>query len=293
MRRSALLFDLHNRPTSVFTLFLRDVQIPGDDLSTIDEALQKRFFQKGPDGQPLERWELKEVKTSCSRNQLMRHLAACGFLLSTDPESSSYTRAGWPGALASRAAARLLDLLKAWDKCVWWQEIIAFGSYRPLQPDKENFENCCLALGIDPAARISITNKDLWNKINPQTEIDMMNFLWQTAIYNYVSPALDRVPVVFVGTPMKPPVKEGGPLVRPNTEDTINDWLRSNPTPGSMLVSSGAPYGMAQDEAFWSLLPQGHTIETFGHTAPDLPIESFMREVAGCVHRIRQTRLGS
>ena len=58
-----------------------------------------------------------------------------------------------------------------------------------------------------------------------------------------------------------------------------------------MLVSSGAPYGMAQDEAFWMILaPHKHTVETFGHAAPEFPVETLMREVAGCVHRIRRAR---
>ena len=90
---------------------------------------------------------------------------------------------------------------------------------------------------------------------------------------------------------MKPPAKEGGPPVRPTTEDTVLEWLKSNPKPGPVLLSSGAPYGMAMDEAFWMLLePHGFTVETFGHAAPDLPIENLMREVAGTVNRIRRAR---
>ena len=292
MRRSALLFDLHNRPTSVFTLFLRDVQIPGDDLSTIDDALQQRFFQKGPDGQPLERWELKEVEVA-STDRIKQHLSSCGFFNETKPSGKKYTYAAWPGALVTRATVRLFDLVDTWINGVRWEKTIVFGGKRSLQADKESYEMCCKALTVSPEDG---TAHSLWQTINPQTELDMMRWLW--ANFGYPARGKDQDifsanRVIFVDAPMKPSLKEGGPLVRPNTEDTINDWLRSNPTPGSMLVSSGAPYGMAQDEAFWSLLPQGHTIETFGHTAPDLPIESFMREVAGCVHRIRQTRLGS
>lgn len=100
------------------------------------------------------------------------------------------------------------------------------------------------------------------------------------------------VRAIFIDAPMKPAPKEGGQPVRPNTEDTILHWLETEkPEPGSMLVSSGAPYGMAQDEAFQALLgPLGFSIETFGHVAPNLPIENFMREVAGCVNRIFHTR---
>lgn len=288
MRRSLLLFGSDNRPTEVFAPFLRDVHVPGDDLTSIDVALQKRFFQKGPDGQPLERWELKEVEVLCPPERIRQHLAACGFLNETKPAAMSYTYAAWPGGLVFRAAVRLNDLVNAWNNGVRWEQTIVFGGKRPLQPDKENYEQCCKVLGVDvqdEAARNS------WERINPQTELDMMRWVWENlpAIVN-----TGMAEAVFVDAPMKPPTKEGGQPVRPSTEDTVQEWLRSNPKPGSVLLSSGAPYGMAQDEALWMLLePHGFTIETFGHAAPTLPIENFMREVAGCVNRVRKARLGS
>lgn len=286
MRRSALLFDPSNCPTPAFSIFLKDISVPGDDLISIDEALQKRFFQKGPNGQPLERWELKEVETKCPQELIMNHLKNCGFVEETLPDDDQFDYAAWPGALAPRAAVRFCDLLNGWLVPVLWKETIAFGGKRPLQPEKESFAKCCDALNIPHEDKYA----SLWSQLNPQTELDIMKFLWAAAIVqnDYSIP-----PVLFIDAPMKPPIKEGGLPVRPNTEDTIHEWLRSNPAPGSILLSSGAPYGMAQDETFWKLLgPLGFTVETFGHAAPDLPIETFMREVAGCVHQIRAARLG-
>lgn len=288
MRRSSLLFGSDNRPTEAFAAFLHDVQVPGDGLVSVDTALQKRFFQKGPDGSPLERWELKEVEMRCPKERILQHLAACGFFAGTQPERMVYDRAAWPGALVIRAAARLQDLFDACKHGVRWLETIVFGGKRPLQPDKESFEKCCETLDIGGAELVAA--RMWWEDINPQTELDMMKWILR------VSTLPDYFPeTIFIDAPMKPPIKEGGPPVRPSTEDTIQTWLQNNPTPGSMLLSSGAPYGMAQDEAFWMLLePHGHTVETFGHEAPaDLPIENFMREVAGCVSRIRKARLGA
>ncbi|HBE90326.1 MAG: hypothetical protein A3G57_03060 [Candidatus Andersenbacteria bacterium RIFCSPLOWO2_12_FULL_45_8] len=303
MRRSALLFDLHNRPTSVFTLFLRDVQIPGDDLSTIDDALQQRFFQKTPDGQPLERWELKEVEVACSTDRIKQHLSTCGFMEKTQPNEKVCAYAAWPGALVIRAVARLNNLARAWEDGVRWEKTIVFGGKRPLQPDKEGYEACCKAIGIEPHAYFDGFDREdevlrevlapslyLWHKMKLETELDMMRWLWEQVD---MPPELRALPVTFVDAPMKPSGIEGYPPIRPNTEDTIREWLISNPAPGSILLSSGAPYGMAQDETFWKLLgPHGFTVTTFGHAAPNLPVESFMREVAGCVHQIRQARLG-
>lgn len=288
MRRSQLLFDSCNFPTDHFQYFLRDMGIPGHDLTTIDDALQQRFFQKDKEtGQPLERWELKEVELNCPRARILQHLGNCGFLYETKPTGNHYTYAAWPGALAPRAAARFKDLWNVYLSGTTWQSTIVFGSKRPLQPDKESFTQCCIALGLDHLNPFVV---DAWEFLNPQTELDMMRFMWQASSIH--RPIFWKA--IFVNAPMKPPAMIGGPPVRPNTEDTIKAWLQSRPVPGTMLLSSGAPYGMAQDEAFRFLLePDRFVVDTFGHSAPDLPIETFMREVAGCVHRIRITQLGS
>lgn len=292
MRRSSLLFGSDNHPTEALAAFLYDVQVPGDDLASINNSLQQRFFQKGLGGQPLERWELKEIEVNCPLDRIRQHLAACGFLNETRPSASIYTYAAWPGGLALRSAVRLQDLINAWCDGVRWRETIVFGGKRPLQPDKESFEKCCEVLGIDTPHQVSAGIS--WNTINPQTELEMMQFLWDAL--PLLPKELRATPITFVDAPMKPPEKEGGQPVRPSTEDTVQEWLRSGPKywSGTMLLSSGAPYGMAQDEAFAMLLePHGFTVETFGHAAPDLPIENLMREVAGCVNRIKRARLGS
>ena len=286
MRRSTLLFDQSNQSTPAFRDFLKDVGIPGTSLADIDSALQKRFFQKDPvTQQPLERWELKEVEVACPPERIKQHLAACGFLNETNPSNKVYDYAAWPGALITRAVVRLSDLIAVWaNDGVRWKQTIVFGGKRPLQSDKENYIQCCKALNAEsehPNVRAS------WQRINPQTELDIMKWLWE----NMPGPRDCMENVVFVDAPMKSPVKEGGQPIRPNTEDTILEWLKGKPNPGSMLLSSGAPYGMAMDEAFWMLLkPHGFTVETFGHAAPDLPIENLMREAAGAVNRIRRAR---
>lgn len=299
MRRSDLLFTSAGRPTEAFAAFLKDVQVPGNDLPSIDDSLQIRFFQKKDDGKPKERWELAKIVISCSEDRIRQHLAACGFMNKTEPSRRRYKRAAWPGALVVRAAARLSDLVNAWNSGVRWNETVVFAGKRPLQQAKENSVECCKALGIDVDEETEA--KDyvrLWDSIRPETELEMMRFLLEAASLENSEPGalvlpleLLELPVTFVDAPMKPPLQPDGEPVRPTTEDTILAWLEDEPEPGSMFVSSGAPYGMAQDEAFWMLLePHGHTVETFGHAAPDLPIENFMREVAGTVNRIRRAR---
>jgi hypothetical protein len=291
IRRSYNLFGVdHNFPTDRFAAFMRDIGIPGTDLAEIDAALQARFFQKKPGtNEPLERWELNEVQINCPPERIKEHLAVCGFINETKPSQQQYDYAAWPGALVTRATARLDDLYNAWESGVHWKQLIIFGGKRPLQTDKENLEACCRTLNITGTEQLHIA-RCWWDQLKPQTELGLMEWIYRQSLEIH-EPMKDSEYPVFVDAPMKPPVKEGGPPVRPTTEDTVLEWLWSNPKRGSLLLSSGAPYGMAQDEAFWMLVePYGITVETFGHAAPDLPIENFMREVAGCVNRIRRAR---
>lgn len=295
-RRSALLFA-GERPTPQVVDFMKDIGVPGENLTEINAALQARFFQKNPDGSQKERWELEKVQVNCPIECIKEHLASCGFINETQPNSKAYDYAAWPGALVTRAVVRLNNLVNAWQKGVRWKQTIALGGKRPLQSDEENYEKCCEAFGITDN-NLREAARCWWNNINPQTELDMMKWLFATRELpdNFAE-------IVFVDTPMKPVFdKDDNPVIdpktgkpredRPTTEDTIRCWLEtSEPKPGSVLLSSGAPYGMAQDEALCSLLePHGFTVETFGHAAPDLPIENLIREVAGCVNRICRSR---
>ncbi len=296
MPRSELLFMPDNRPTDAFATLLSAVGIPGTDLASANEALQKRFFQTDPvTKQPLERWELKKVEVNCPVDHIKEHLAKCGFMNETHPNSKVYTYTAWPGALLPRAKVRLDDIIAVWDNGVRWEQTIVFGGKRPLQPEKEGFVPCCVALGLTQGHPFFTEAERFWQTRNPQSELDMMTFLWAFAFVKYGKRhELQNQPVIFVDAPMKhfAPEENRAPL-RPTTEDTITEWLKSKPKPGSVLLSSGAPYGMAMDEAFWMLLEShGFTVETFGHAAPDLPIENLMREVAGAVNRIKRNRLG-
>lgn len=283
MRRSSLLFDQENRPTLALAGFLRDVGIPGTSLLEIDAALQARFFQRDSAGKPLERWELQQVLVACPPDVFKEHLRKCGFIDRTKPGRMDYFYAAWPGALLTRAIVRLQDLVLAWEEGVRWECTVVFTGARPLLPDKEN-----MSVAEKVAQGFLHETPSAFPAGPNATEFDMIQWVFKNSNVG----VLRDIAVEFVNAPMK---QDGRVAVRPSTEDPIQMWLNSvesNP-PGSVLLSSGAPYCMAQDEAFWMLLePLGFTVETFGHEAPDLSPEVMMREVAGAVNRIRRARLG-
>jgi hypothetical protein len=59
---------------------------------------------------------------------------------------------------------------------------------------------------------------------------------------------------------------QNGTLRRPNTQDTIDEWLRSyNPQPGSILALSNQPYIGYQDAVLRKALPKTFDVETVGN----------------------------
>lgn len=288
MRRSVRLFAQDNSPTKRLVRFLTDIKIPGTTLHEIDAALQARFFQKkAGTNEPLERWELNAVEVECPQERILQHLSFLGFADRSRPAFQNYAYAGWPGAMAVRSAARLHDLIAAWEAGTRWNQLVVFAGSRPLDLEKESFERCVSAVGKEPTSELRRT----WDAINPQTEAQMMQFQWSVT-----DRPMSMVAMMMIDAPMKPNPKPDGKPIRPNSEDPVHLWLKDHsPAPGSMLFSSGAPYGMAQDEAMWMILgPLGFEIDTFGHAAPEnLGIEALMREVAGTVNRIKRSRLPS
>lgn len=293
MRTSANLFSNDNQPTERFEHLLKNLRLPYGTLEEIDDGLQTAFFQKKDNGEAKERWELARVTVECPEYKIRDQLGGLGFLFKTQPRQMRYDRAGWPGALVTRAAGRLVDLIQAWQDGIRWNETIVFGGKRALLSDRESRAACINTLQDAPHLMAGMPTSELileWDRLGPTTELDLMKWIWACS---KVPSELRNVPIVFVDAPMKPSATPGGKEVRPSTEDTITAWNNQySPTPGSLLVSSGAPYGMAQNEAFWMLLgPKGHSIETFGHAVPEgLGLEVVLRELAGCVNRIRRAR---
>lgn len=287
MRRSNLLFDLHSCPTPAFAELLRVANVPGTNLAEINHALQARFFQKGPDQQPLVRWKFEDVGVECS---ILPHLAKCGFLEKTEPSLRQYLYAGLPGALVVAAARRICDLIDVWNSGVRWKRTIVFGSTRPLVPERET--PAALHKAFPKQFRVSDTafhqGFGFFVSAGYDTEAKMLEWLWYCANM----PHELMVTATFMEAPSKPPLTGGGPPRHANTEDTVEAWVQTRPEPGLLLLSSGAPYGMAQDETVARVLaPYGIGVETFGHEAPmNLGIPVLMREVAGAVHSILKTR---
>lgn len=68
---------------------------------------------------------------------------------------------------------------------------------------------------------------------------------------------------------------------RPNTQDTVNTWIKSNPTPGSVLAISNAPYNPRQDWILKKSLGDNFTVETVGPSLhPKTKLSTLFDELA-------------
>ena len=161
MRTSAHLFTNENQPTERFACLLRDLRLPNGMLAEIDDGLQAAFFQKKDNGEAKERWELAQVMIECPEYKIRDQLGGLGFLFKTQPLQTRYDRAGWPGALVTRAAGRLLDLIQAWHNGIRWNETIVFGGKRALLSDKESMTACVNTLQDAPYSMASIHTSEL------------------------------------------------------------------------------------------------------------------------------------
>jgi hypothetical protein len=273
--RSFTLFDRDNRPTADLLTALAALGIGATTLPDIDDALQFKFFQKA--GQkPLERWELKPIDGLPDVATVRSLLSPLGFITQTEPRKRQYLYAVWPGALLPRVGVRLQDLIRVWEAGVRWDVTVVHAGKRALMPDKES-PVISKQLGFTTSDAITYPT-------DVQTEFDQMGWLYRNM--SNLPVGLQKTDWQFINCP------PNGDK-RPSTEDVTRHWLKDQPKPGSLLVSSGAPYGMAQGFAFDLFMSEddGWTIDVFGHEAPTtLTSELFCRELAGSVNRLRKIR---
>ena len=95
-----------------------------------------------------------------------------------------------------------------------------------------------------------------------------------------------RSQISFIDTPMQP--TNNGKLRRPNTQDTILAWLKTEPQIKTVLSLSSNPYCGYQHAVITQLLPKAWNIETIGK-APERneTIEIYFDTLARALYQFR------
>ena len=72
-----------------------------------------------------------------------------------------------------------------------------------------------------------------------------------------------------------------GTLVRPTTADTITEWLKTEPQPGTIIAISDQPHCLYQQAVLKALLPSNFDVETVGNGTSEKTSVALMLDALG------------
>lgn len=190
---------------------------------------QKLWLQTGK-----ERWEF-DTRYETMRSELWPLFEKMGLLDERAPKETHYDYAIILGALLETVENRVNYLQELLDKGICFHQIVFLSGERPLlDRERERLEGL-------------------------ETEFEMVRW-----VYDH-SHLPREIAVLFIDAR-----KKNLPGIwRPQTDDTVFEWLKTNPSPGLCLAISSQPYVDYQNAVLRRLLPQEFTIETVGPKAKD------------------------
>ncbi len=250
MNRPFNLLTSDGKPSQPLLELLNLLAIEHDDsLKNIVEITQKNWLRKPG----AERWHMKDIYQE-KHAKIFPLLDKIGVLKEIKPSKQSYDYLLFYGASLGRMQKRLSTL---WKHGVTFKAFIFFTGDRPLdlkiEPIKDLFYNKKHPVTEYEAGRALFSQA--------QTPLQLLNApLYVITEQHTEIPEKDELKIIFVDTPMKG-------SQRPTTADTVTLWLKSNPKPGSCLVTSSQPYVGYQDTIASLLIPKTFDIETVGSSS--------------------------
>jgi len=190
-----------------------------EDANIID-ATQKRWLRKNQ-----ERWELAEL-SSDQKKLVLDWATRQGLFTSWKPYFNTYDKALILGATTSRMQMRLDYLKGLWNEGIRFKEIVWLTGDRPLNNQVD----------------------DLLDRANNESQA--AHVIWEETI---LPEEMRNISVSFIAVPMK---IEGSSHKRPNTEDTIIEWLKVAPQSCTALFVSDQPFCGYQFAVIKTCLPE-------------------------------------
>ena len=239
--------DQKGNPTTDLLQLLNLLQISHENnLESIVTLTQQQWIEPGK-----ERWELKE-KYPEKKMQAWPLLKSIGCIDAIHAKEKQYEYALVLGALRSRIERRLKFLYEEWKMGVRFKEIVFLTGKRDLNPKIEEVPQ-----GLS-------------------SETELMKFVYDSLNF---SEEFRAIPLKIIDTPKQ--LREGALMQRPNTGDTIMQWLMLEPKPGKCLAVSDQPFATNQDAVLRLLLPQDFEVETIGDAAQEnLPFAVYLDNLA-------------
>jgi hypothetical protein len=217
------------------------------------QITQELWHQKGK-----ERWEF-EAKFEEMREELTPVFEEMGYLKKVAPKQTSYDYVLVHGATLKSVQSRVSYLQKLIDQGLQVKQIVFLTGMRKLLETE---------------------------KTAPYLEWESQMVEW---VYDH-STLPRKIPVLFVNAPAK---SVQGKIVRPTTGDTIFEWLKKMPAPGSCLAISNQPFVPYQDAVVSNFLPPEFSLETAGEETAQWSVALVLDSIAKTLYEQERKKLYS
>lgn len=229
---SDFILSNNNKPSLDLQKILEFENIdPRLSLQDIIAATQKEWLRPADS----ERWHLHEIKNKAEQEKLEKLFKKTGMIDAIMPTHSRYDYILFMGGDIHGMQERLDFLTDLVKNGLITKEIIFLTAERALDKDHE---------------LIHLKDESL------KTECDLLQFLYNKSQLSVIT----NVSITYVNTPN---IIKNGKVYRATTPDSIIEWLKANPKPGTALVISSQPLIGYQHAVTCTLLPT-FTIESAG-----------------------------
>ncbi len=278
------ILDVQGNPSQALQTLLSATDITHDgSLASIVAATQHEQDKGGwLRAQGKERWEIDELFTQ-KRELLFSIFEHLGVFDQVAPLQNHYDYALLLGAMVYRIRTRLHHLIELWNKGIQFDTIVILCGQRTLDPRLESLD---ILLNAHNGVLPFKANWQFDGTI-PKTETDMMKLVFEQS---QLPDEWKNLSIIFIDTPQQ--LQEDGSWRRPNTQDTVEAWFATDPTPGSILAISNQPFIGYQDTILRRFISATFTIETVGQAASaNIKIATLLDNMARWLYMEYQQRI--
>jgi len=220
----------------------------------------------------VERWEMPEVNVSAeTKVKVLQILTSLGLVHELKPDKQNYDYVLLLGATIPRMQRRLNQVNRLWTEGVTSNQILFLTGERPLI---QNIDH------VDELVK-QATGGNISESARPLTETEGAKMIWVTST---IPKSLRNTDCRFITSPR---IWTDNQWQRPNTRNTLQQWMKSNPPAGSVLIISDQPHAAYQQIVVQSELPNSFST-TLAAEAADIhtPLAIYLDALALWLHNM-------
>lgn len=258
-----ILIDDTGKPSPELLELLATTHVEHDGtLESIKNATQKEWLNKIRPG-TTERWEInQETKEAFEefREQVIPLCKKIGTFDTLNPEKKKYKYLVILGCRALGMSKRLQYAIELTKSGIKFKKLVFLTGQRPLMHEEtpEKVEKVFTTI-------LQQNGRALNDEDFPKHEAAMIKYLFD---HTQIPQSWISKDKLFIESPMWQK-EEGGEWLRPTTQHTIEDWMQTNPKPGSILAISDQPHCLYQHEVIKTYMPEIFSVETVGNGAAE------------------------